>query len=91
MDDVGSQWGLSDKLDQARALVARMSLEEKATFCSGRDFWHLKANERLGVASIMLTDGPHGLRKQAGDADHVGIGKSAPATCFPAACALASS
>ncbi|MYE51875.1 MAG: glycosyl hydrolase [Gammaproteobacteria bacterium] len=68
-----------------------MSLEEKAAFCSGRDFWHMEANERLGMASIMLTDGPHGLRKQMGDTDHVGIGNSVPATCFPTACALASS
>lgn len=75
----------------AAELVARMSLEEKAAFCSGRDFWHMEANERLGMASIMLTDGPHGLRKQMGDTDHVGIGNSVPATCFPTACALASS
>ena len=67
------------------------SLEEKAAFCSGRGFWHMEANERLGVASVMLTDGPHGLRKQAGDGDHVGLGQSVPATCFPTACALASS
>ncbi|MYF50287.1 MAG: glycosyl hydrolase [Gammaproteobacteria bacterium] len=68
-----------------------MSLEEKAAFCSGRNFWHMEANERLGLASILLTDGPHGLRKQMGDTDHVGIGYSVPATCFPTACALASS
>ncbi|MDD9963715.1 MAG: glycoside hydrolase family 3 C-terminal domain-containing protein [Gammaproteobacteria bacterium] len=81
----------TDRRSAAAALVARMSLEEKAAFCSGRDFWHMEANERLGLASIMLTDGPHGLRKQMGDADHVGIGNSVPATCFPTACALASS
>ena len=81
----------TDQQAAAAALVARMSLEEKAAFCSGRDFWHTEAHERLGVASIMLTDGPHGLRKQKGDADHVGIGNSVPATCFPTACALASS
>ena len=75
----------------AAELVARMSLEEKAAFCSGRNFWHMEANERLGLASILLTDGPHGLRKQMGDTDHVGIGYSVPATCFPTACALASS
>ena len=68
-----------------------MSLEEKAAFCSGSSFWHMQANERLGVASVMLTDGPHGLRKQMGDADHVGLGNSVPATCFPTASALASS
>ena len=91
MSDASSQRGPSDKLGQAEALVAQMLVEEKAAFCSGRDFWHTEADERLGVASIMLTDGPHGLRKQQGDADHVGIGNSVPATCFPTACALASS
>ena len=91
MEHADSQQGPRDKLEQARSLVAQMSLEEKAAFCSGRSFWHLEACERLGVASIMLTDGPHGLRKQAGDADHVGLGHSVPATCFPTASALASS
>ena len=91
MERSGPQHGPWDKLEQAQSLVAQMSLEEKAAFCSGRSFWHLEACERLGVASIMLTDGPHGLRKQAGDADHVGLGNSVPATCFPTACALASS
>ena len=91
MNETNLPPGPSDKLDQAAALVARMSLEEKAAFCSGRSFWHMEANERLGLPAVMLTDGPHGLRKQAGDADHVGIGASVPATCFPTACALASS
>ena len=44
-----------------------MTLEEKAAFCSGRDFWHTKAIERLGVPSVMMCDGPHGLRKQEGE------------------------
>jgi beta-glucosidase len=73
--------------EQARALVGRMSLEEKAALCSGRDFWTTKPIERLGVESIFLTDGPHGLRKAA-DTDFT---NSAPATCFPTASALASS
>lgn len=79
--------------ERARAaeLVGRMSVEEKAALCSGRSFWHLEANERLGVPSIMLTDGPHGLRKQATAGDHVGLNASVPATCFPTASALASS
>ena len=91
MSETGSQSGPWDRREQAASLVARMSLEEKAAFCSGRSFWHMEANERLGLPAVMLTDGPHGLRKQAGDADHVGLGKSVPATCFPTACALASS
>ncbi len=79
------------KLTEAAALVAEMTLEEKAELCSGGGFWHTKKCERLGVPRIMMTDGPHGLRKQQGSSDHVGLGKSVPATCFPTASALASS
>jgi beta-glucosidase len=70
-------------------LIDQMTLEEKASLCSGLDFWHLKGIERLGVPSIMVTDGPHGLRKQAGNSDHVVLNESVPATCFPTASALA--
>ena len=59
--------------------------------CSGADFWHLKGVERLGIPSVMVTDGPHGLRKQAEAADHLGINESEKAVCFPAGCATASS
>ena len=76
---------------RAAELVGRMSVDEKAALCSGKTFWHLEANERLGVPSIMLTDGPHGLRKQSTAGDHVGLNASVPATCFPTASALASS
>ncbi|XOI98321.1 beta-glucosidase family protein [Paenibacillus polymyxa] len=72
-------------------LVQQMTLEEKAGMCSGLDFWHLKGVERLGIPSIMVTDGPHGLRKQDGSADHLGLTSSVPATCFPSAAGLASS
>lgn len=68
-----------------------MTLEEKAGMCSGLDFWHMKGVERLGIPSIMLTDGPHGLRKQRASADHLGLFDSVPATCFPSAVGLASS
>jgi beta-glucosidase len=64
-----------------------MTLEEKASLCSGRDFWSTKPIERLGLGSICLTDGPHGVRKAAG----TDFTNSAPATCFPTASALASS
>ena len=74
---------------EAAALVARMSLAEKADYCSGADFWNLPANKRLGLPAIMLTDGPHGLRKQAAG-ETAGLGRSVPATCFPTAPALAS-
>ena len=76
---------------QAQALVAQMTLAEKADFCSGKDFWHLPGLERLQIPSIMVTDGPHGLRKQSKGADHLGAHRSIPATCFPTASALASS
>jgi beta-glucosidase len=71
----------------ARDLVSQMTLEEKASLCSGRDFWTTKPIERLGLASICLTDGPHGVRKAAG----TDFTNSAPATCFPTASALACS
>jgi len=70
-------------------IISQMTLEEKASLCSGLNFWYLKGIERLGVPSIMVTDGPHGLRKQVGSSDHVGLHESVPATCFPTASALA--
>jgi len=70
-------------------IISQMTLEEKASLCSGLNFWYLKGIERLDIPSIMVTDGPHGLRKQAGDADHIGLNESVPATCFPTASALA--
>lgn len=76
-------------MNDIQNLISQMTLEEKAGLCSGADFWHLKGIARLGVPSIMVTDGPHGLRKQAGTADHVGLNESVPATCFPTASALA--
>jgi beta-glucosidase len=72
-----------------KTTISQMTLEEKAALCSGLNFWYLKGIERLGVPSIMVTDGPHGLRKQAGEADHMGLNESVPATCFPTASALA--
>jgi beta-glucosidase len=71
-------------------IISQLTLEEKASLCSGLDFWHLKGIQHLGIPSIMVTDGPHGLRKQAGSSDHVGLHNSIPATCFPTASALAS-
>ncbi|OAB43535.1 glycosyl hydrolase [Paenibacillus antarcticus] len=74
-----------------KALIESMTLEEKASFMSGANFWNTKAIERVNIPSIMLTDGPHGLRKQGGKADHLGLNKSLPATCFPTAATLANS
>lgn len=73
-----------------KQLISQMTLEEKAGLCSGLDFWNLKGIERLGIPSIMVTDGPHGLRKQKMGADHLGLFDSVPATCFPSAAGLAS-
>ena len=75
----------------AEQILKEMTLEEKAAFCSGRDFWHTKAVERLNVPSVMMCDGPHGLRKQEGEGDHLGINKSIETVCYPTAAALASS
>ncbi|WP_297082629.1 glycoside hydrolase family 3 C-terminal domain-containing protein [uncultured Demequina sp.] len=75
---------------QAAAIVARLSREEKLRLTSGADFWTTEAADAHGVSSFMLTDGPHGLRKQAGEGDHAGLHDSVPATCFPTASALAS-
>ena len=70
---------------KANKLVKQMTLEEKASLCSGKNFWNLKGIERLGLKEIMVTDGPHGLRKQAGNSDHLGLNDSVPATSFPTA------
>ena len=72
-------------------IIKQLTLEEKAGLCSGLDFWHLKGVERLGVPSVMVSDGPHGLRKQDESADHLGVNDSIEAVCFPAACAAAAS
>jgi beta-glucosidase len=76
---------------KAKSLVAQMTVAEKASLCSGRDFWYLKGIERLGLLPIMVTDGPHGLRKQGAAADQLGINSSVPAVCFPTASAIACS
>lgn len=78
-------------MDDIKALIGKMTLEEKAGLCSGSDFWHTKAVERLAVPAVMVSDGPHGLRKQEEGADHLGIHDSIKAVCFPAACATACS
>ncbi len=68
-----------------KELISQMTLEEKAGMCSGLDFWHLKGVERLGIPSVMVSDGPHGLRKQEEEGDHLGINDSIKAVCFPPA------
>jgi beta-glucosidase len=75
----------------ARSLRHELTLEEKASLCLGSDFWHTAPVPRLGIPATTLSDGPHGLRRQPEEGDHVGISGSLPATCFPTASALGSS
>lgn len=77
--------------ERIKELVGRMTLEEKASMCVGKDFWGLHGVERLGIMETMVSDGPHGLRKQEAAADHLGLNESKPAVCFPAGCAIAAS
>ncbi len=79
------------EINKIKELIKGMSLEEKVSLCSGLDFWNTNPVPRLGIPSIMMTDGPHGLRKQEGDTDHLGLNLSVPSTCFPSAVAQASS
>lgn len=72
-------------------LLKEMSLEEKAGLCSGDSWWYTKGIEHLDIPSIMMSDGPHGLRKQQEVADHLGQNESVEAICFPTGSALASS
>ncbi|MBP3950861.1 beta-glucosidase [Bacillus suaedae] len=72
-------------------IIKQMTLEEKASLMSGKDFWQTQDIERLGINNIFLADGPHGIRKQAEAADHLGLNESLPATCFPTAATVANS
>ena len=77
--------------EKIKEIVSQMTLEEKASMCSGADFWHTEAVERLGIPASMVSDGPHGLRKQDQEADHLGVNESIKAVCFPAGCGTAAS
>ncbi len=73
------------------SLVASLSLLEKAALLSGANTWQTRAIERIALPPVWLADGPHGVRKQVGSADHLGINGSEPATCFPTAATIAGS
>lgn len=73
------------------SLIKKMTLEEKASLMSGKDFWTTADIERLGIPSMFLADGPHGIRKQAVASDHLGLNESLPATCFPTSATIANS
>ncbi|MFV0332386.1 MAG: beta-glucosidase [Dysgonomonas sp.] len=72
-------------------IVNKMTLEEKAAFLSGKGEWDTRDIPRLNIPSIFCSDGPHGIRKQAGEGDHLGLNASLPATCFPTAATVANS
>ncbi|MCD8308227.1 MAG: glycoside hydrolase family 3 C-terminal domain-containing protein [Clostridia bacterium] len=77
--------------DEIKEIVKQMTLEEKASLASGKDFWQSKAVERLGIPSVYFSDGPNGLRKQEAAADHLGLNESVKSTCFPTSVTMASS
>lgn len=74
-----------------KAMIEKMSLEEKASYLSGRDFWHTDEVLDAGVSSFMMCDGPNGLRKQIGKEDHLGINESIKTVCYPTSSAVAAS
>ncbi len=75
-----------------KELISKMTIAEKASLCSGHDFWNTKAVERLGIPKMMMSDGPHGLRKQDySKGDRLGVNDSVVATCFPTSVGIAAS
>ena len=72
-------------------LIRKMTTEEKAALLSGQSEWTTREISRLGIPAMFLSDGPHGIRKQAGTGDHLGLNPSLPATCFPTAATVANS
>lgn len=78
-------------IDEIKTLITKMTLEEKASLCSGYDFWSTKPIKRLGVPSVAMADGPHGLRKENEDDVNLGMKLSFPSTAFPPAVNIASS
>ena len=74
-----------------KEIIDKMKLEEKAALLSGKGEWQTWDFARLGIPSMYCSDGPHGIRKQAGTGDHLGVNPSLPATCFPTAATVANS
>ena len=81
----------TDLTPAAATLHERLSLDEKVSLLSGGSFWATRDLPEHDVPALILTDGPHGVRRQTGGADHLGINDSLPSTCFPPAVAVGSS
>ncbi len=75
----------------AKDIISKLTLMEKAALLSGKNEWESRDIPRLGINSITFSDGPHGLRRQEGAGDHLGLNASLPATCFPTAATVANS
>lgn len=73
------------------SIISKMTLEEKALMMSGKNTWQTVDFEKYGIPSMTMSDGPHGLRRQAGAGDHLGLNASLSATCFPTAATVANS
>ena len=78
-------------MEQIQEIIRNMTLEEKVKLCSGATFWETESMEQHQIPSVFMSDGPHGLRTQKGEADHLGINNSEKSTCFPTASASAAS
>lgn len=76
---------------ELQTLLRNLSLEEKCALLSGAETFKTRAMPRHGIPQMWLSDGPHGIRKQAGESDHLGLNPSVPATCFPTAATMANS
>lgn len=79
---------MKDKIDE---IVSSLTDEEKVSLLQGKDFWNINGIERLNIPSMMVSDGPHGVRKQEGEADHIGLNDSVPSVCYPTLSALSNS
>ena len=78
-------------MQNTELLLKKLTLEEKCALLSGAETFKTRGMPEHGIPQIWLSDGPHGLRKQAGESDHLGLNPSVPATCFPTASAIANS